>query len=67
MVRADAVSAFPHAKLQAGPVYVKCPEEIYDRPEILAELKEKGIEPFWDKDDELVLEVSGALYGHRTA
>eukprot|EP00969_Alexandrium_andersonii_P332039 14674012-Alexandrium_andersonii.AAC.1 len=35
IIRADAISAFPHAKLQADPVYVKCPEEVYNHPEII--------------------------------
>eukprot|EP00969_Alexandrium_andersonii_P273203 12076099-Alexandrium_andersonii.AAC.1 len=39
---------------------MNCPEEVYNY-EILEKLKEKGIKPFWSDDDELVLEVSGAL------
>eukprot|EP00969_Alexandrium_andersonii_P083173 3669411-Alexandrium_andersonii.AAC.1 len=43
---------------------MKCPEEVYNYPEILQKLKEKGIKPFWTDDDELALEVSGAPDGH---
>eukprot|EP00969_Alexandrium_andersonii_P306099 13531052-Alexandrium_andersonii.AAC.1 len=53
IIRADVISDSPHAKLQADPVYMKCPEEVYNHPEIRKKLKEKGIEPFWSDDDEL--------------
>eukprot|EP00969_Alexandrium_andersonii_P157304 6952778-Alexandrium_andersonii.AAC.1 len=56
IIRPDASYAFPHMKLQMDQIYVKCPEEVYNHPEIPHKMKEKGIDPFWNSNDELVLE-----------